>query len=95
MVLGIEHRDIGVGQGDGVEGHQPRAVDDIHLLTEDELTRELVIGRRSYRQPETRGFGLSERTCSAPLAAKTLDLVVVSGPFLAVECRRRARPKLG
>src|SRR5262249_2849629 len=94
VVLGIAHRDVGVGQGCGGEGHGPRTINDSHFRPEDELTRKLVIGRWPHSQPEARGLGLLGRACGARLVAKNLDLVVISGPFLTVECGRRTRPKL-
>src|SRR5262249_61432804 len=79
----------GIGQGDRDEGHEPRAVDHGHLLRDDDLTRQGVIGRRAYHQPEPGGFGLLRRTLGAGLPAIFLDLVVIGSPLRAAQPNRR------
>ena len=47
MVLGVQHSDDRVVEPNRNERHEPRAVDDAHLLCDYELAREGVIGWRT------------------------------------------------
>src|SRR5262245_61318362 len=54
-----------------------------------------MVAHWSGHQPELTILGLPWGPLGAGLAAKALDLVVVSSPFLALDGNRRLRPELG
>src|SRR5229473_5716817 len=95
MVLGVQHGDDRVAEPNRHQRHEPRAVDDAHLLCGHELAYEGVIGHRWTDEPEPGRLGLLGGSLRAVLATVVFELVVIGCPFLALQRNRRAGPKLG
>src|SRR5262249_7820564 len=85
MVLGIQHSDDRVVEADRPERHEPRAVEDAHLLCGRELAYEGVVRYRRADQPEPGRLRLLGRSFRAVLSTIIFDLVVVGSPLLAIE----------
>src|SRR5215510_16152317 len=89
VVLGVEYRNAGIRGSHGYDGHEPRTVDQIHLLSNHDLPSDRIGALRAGDKPETSIFGLSGGTAGAVSRAECLDLIVVLGPFRAFERNRR------
>jgi len=94
VILGVEHGNVGVSQGDREQRHEARAVDEIQVALEDHLARQRVKSLRARHQPELRDLGLLRTASAAGLAAELLDLVIVRRPFTARQRGRWAGAKL-
>src|SRR5262249_57558401 len=92
MIFGVEERYGAVGLRYSVERHQPRAVDHVHLLEDDKLAYQRLVGRRPEHQPEPGGLRLLPRALGRDLPAVILDLIVMGGPLPALNRGARNPP---
>src|SRR5262249_41835277 len=95
VIFGIEYGDERVVKPNRHERHEPRAVDDTHLLCGHELAHERMIGWRTRHEPEPGGLGLLRRSLHTFPSTIVFEFIVVGRPLLAFQRNRRAWPKLG
>src|ERR1700730_15482267 len=93
MVLGVQHGDGRIRDPDRHQRHEPRAVDDAHLLGDHELACERVISHRRTDEPKAGNLGLLDRSLGTDLSAVLLELVIVGCPLLAIQSNRRGVPE--
>src|SRR5439155_13449185 len=95
VVLGVQYSNDRIGDPNRDQRHEPRTVDDTHLLRDHQLPDKRMIGHRWTDQPEPGRLGLLDRSLGAVLSAIILEFVVVGCPLLALQRNRRLWPELG
>ncbi len=95
MVLGIEHRNQGIGPSGCHKCKQAGGIDDVQPLCTSNLSDERVKDSSVNRQPEEGILALPCRAFAAGAAAEFLHLVVICGPIQAVKRDRRRGAELG
>src|SRR5262249_7440642 len=75
FVLGIKESDSAVDHSCREKRHEPRAVEQIHILCDDDLPQHWMVRTRANQQPEPRVFGLPRCALRAVLRPELLDLI--------------------
>src|SRR5262245_47979899 len=75
MIFGIEHGDVSVVQTNRHQGHEPRAIENAHLLGGHESTNKRMVGIWACHKPKTSGLRLFCCSLCADFSTIFFDLI--------------------
>ena len=84
MVFRVEHRNGGIIAGDRGKCEEARAIYDIHMFGQRDLSDDWIEGARSNQEPEPSYRRLLRRPDIAVASANLTNFVDVSGPRLGI-----------